>query len=174
MHRGYARNGREEAILAASGIKPRQIYLEGRGGEGLATVHLRKGDELFTVHGLRALGESRRDIVDEVERIKQLGAVIVDVETGQRSDVDGVAMLDAALARLRGEKVMPPGKAERMQRLSVKARIGDRMGQREALAIWRDPRLSTGEAIAKMPGWSERTAYLKLGKRGLPTGRREK
>jgi len=71
-----------------------------------------------------------------------------------------------------GRPIMPPGKAESMQAKSVAARIGKRMPERQALTIWRDPNLTIGEAIKRMPGWSPRTAYLRLGKRGLPTGRR--
>lgn len=172
MHRGYARNGREEAILAANGIKTREIYLEGRGAETLATVHLRKGDELHTVNGLRALGNNRDDIVSAVEHIHKLGAVVVDAETGQRSDRDGVAMFDRALARIRGEKIMPPGQARRMALASAKAKVSDRMSKREALVHWRNPNLTTGEAIRLMKGWAQRTAYNEFGPRGLPRGRR--
>ncbi len=172
--RGYARNARDEAILLASGIKAEAIYLEGRGSETLGRVRMRASEVLATVHGLRALGDSRRDIVAEVARIHEAGAAVLDVETGLRSDRDGVAMLDRALARLRGERVMPEGKAASMQRRSVKARVGDRMPKREALGHWRNPRLTTGEAIELMTGWSARTAYIQLGARGLPVGPRGK
>lgn len=174
MHIGYARNAREERVLLNLGLKAARIYVEGRGAETLAKVSLRKGDELHTVLGLRALGDSRYDLVTEVDRIHALGAVVVDAQTRQRSDRDGVAMLDAALRQIRGERVMPPGKAERMQAASVKIRTKGRMPAREALAIWRDPKWTTGEAIERMRGWSARTAYVRFGKRGLPTGRRGK
>lgn len=68
MHIGYAQNLRDERILLDSGIKPERIYLEGRGAETLARVRLRSGDELHAVHGLRALGDARYDIVAEVKR----------------------------------------------------------------------------------------------------------
>ncbi len=73
-----------------------------------------------------------------------------------------------------GRPIMPPGKAVAMQAKSLKARIGHRMPEREALKHWRDPRLTIGEAIQLMTGWSARTAYQHLGPRGLPAGPRGK
>jgi len=172
--RGYARNARDEAILISSGLKAETIYLEGRGSERLGRIRMRPGELLAAVHGLRALGDSQRDIVAEASRIHAMGAAVLDIDTGQRSDRNGVEMLSAALTRLRGEIVMPPGKALAMQAKSIRARVGHRMAQREAMTIWRDPRLTIGEAIARMPGWSARTAYLRLGRRGIPAGRRGK
>ncbi len=173
-HRGYARNERERLILMDAGVTDDHIYLKGRGAESLARITMRQGELLATVGGLRALGDSRHDIVAEVRRFREMGAAILDIETKWRSDQQGAEMLDRALARLRGEITMPPGKAQDMQAKSVRARLGKRMPQREALTYWRDPRLATGEAIKRMTGWSTRTAYVKLGKRGLPSGRMSK
>src|SRR5580765_3526044 len=155
--RGYARNEREELILIESGLKPEQIYLEGRGHETLSRIGMRSGELLATVGGLRVLGDSRREIVAAVQRIHKVGAAVIDVESRRRSDRHGVEMLDRALARLLGEIYMPDGKAKAMQTRSVRSRVGSRMGMREA--------------IKQMAGWSARTAYLRLGKRGLPSGR---
>lgn len=173
-HRGYARNARDEAILISSGLKAETIYLEGRGSETLGRIRMRAGELLATVHGLRALGDSQRDITVETRRLHEMGAAVLDIDTGHRSDRNGVDMLDAALRKLRAERVMPEGKAQMMQRKSVKARIGDRMPKREAMTHWRDPRLTTGEALLRMPGWTKRTAYHDLGPRGLPVGPRGK
>jgi hypothetical protein len=170
--RGYARNGRDELILIDSGLKADRIYLEGRGFETLARINMRPGELLATVGGLRALGDSQRDIIEAARRFHDAGAAVLDIETGWRSDQRGAEMLDRALMRLRGERVMPEGKAAAMQAKSVKARIGDRMPRRQAAMIWKDPRLTIGEAIAQMPGWSARTAYALLGPRGLPVGPR--
>ncbi len=71
-----------------------------------------------------------------------------------------------------GRPIMPPGKAEAMQRKSVAKRTEGRIPKREAMGYWRDPRLTIGEAIERMPGWSARAAYMRLGKRGLPVGPR--
>lgn len=169
--RAYARNTREEAILVQSGMTPGAIYLEGRHGETLGRIRMRAGELLATVGGLRPLGGNRRDIVAAVTGLHAMGAAVLDIASGQRSDRDGVVMLDAALRAIRGESVMPPGKAQDMAHRSARARTAGRMPKREALAIWRDARLTIGQAIERMPGWSARTAYNLLGPRGLPTGR---
>lgn len=170
MH-GYARNERDESIMIDYGIDSARIWLEGRGSESLARINMRSGEILATVSGLRSLGDSRQAIMAALARIHGAGASVLDLSTGRRSDHAGAEMLDHALARIRGERVMPPGKAVAMQLKSAVARVGNRMPERHALAIWRDPCLTTGEAIARMPGWSARTAYVRLGKRNLPTGR---
>jgi hypothetical protein len=170
--RGYARNARDEAILIGSGLKTSAVYLEGRGSETLGRIRMRPGELLATVQGLRALGDSRRDIVAAVKHIHSQGAAVLDIDTDERSDRNGVEMLDRALARLKNERIMPPGKAEAMQVKSVKARTNGRLPDRQALTIWHNPRLTIGEAIEQMPGWSARAAYMRLGKRGLPVGPR--
>lgn len=154
-----------------AGLPDEHIYMHGCGVEALGRIKMREGERLATVGGLRALGDSRHDIVAAVQHFHKMGAIIVDVMTGRRSDQHGVEMLDRALARLKGELVMPEGKAQAMQAKSVRARVGDRMPQRQAMVIWRDPKLTIGEAVKRMTGWSARTAYMRLGKRGLPRGR---
>lgn len=134
---------------------------------------MRRGEELKVVEGLRALGNSRKEIVAAVAMIHGLGAVVVDAETGKRSDKNGVEMLDAALAKIRGEKTIgSAANARAMQAKSVATRTKGRMPERQAMAIWKDPTLTAGEALAKMRGWERGTAYAALGKRGVPTGRR--
>ncbi len=171
-NRGYARNTKEEQQLIAAGLKPDAIYLEGRGAERLGRVGMRSGELLATVDGLRALGSGRQEIVDAVKRIHKVGAAVVDIETGERSDRDGVEMLHSALMRIRGERVMPPGKAEAMQALSVQVRTDGRLPHNAALVPWRNPLLSTAQAIQEMPGWTSTTAYRTFGPRGVPAGRR--
>lgn len=171
--RGYARHPKDERRLIEAGLKPAAIYLEGRGREGWGNWKMRPGEALGVVDGLRSLGDNRRDIADAVRQVHGWGAKIVDVETGKTSADDGVDMLDEALARIHGERVMPNAKrATEMQAKSVRSRTKGRMNQREALAIWRRPELTVGEAIAKMRGWSQGTAYRTLGKRDMPVGRR--
>jgi hypothetical protein len=173
MNRGYARHAKDEQRLIAAGLKERKIYLEGRGNESWGKWSMRKGEQLAVVDGLRALGSSRAQMVAAVSRVHGWGAVVVDAETGKRSDQDGVEMLDEALARIKGERSIG-NRARSMQVASVAARTKGRMPQREALKIWRDPALTSGEAIQRMAGWERGTAYKVLGKRGLPVGRRPK
>ena len=53
-------------------------------------------------------------------------------------------------------------------------RVKGRMPKREALIIWRNPKLSVSEAIELMTKWKQATAYKQLGKRDVPAGRRPK
>jgi hypothetical protein len=171
MKRGYARNGRDEQRLIKAGLKAKDIYVEGRGKEGFGNWRMRNGETLHVVEGLRALGNSRREIVDKFAMIRGWGATIEDAETGERASDDGVAMLDKALAKLKGERTIA-GRAEDMQAASVRARTKGRLEERKAQIIWQDARWTVGEAIARMPGWSLTTAYKAFGKRNLPIGRR--
>ena len=173
--RGYARNQEDEQRLIATGIKASSIYREDRGSEQWGKWNLRSGELLGVVDGLRALGDNRRDIMAAVREIHGWGAVLIDVENGMRSDRKGAEMLDEAMARIRGEKTMKSKKQARdMQAKSVRSRTKGRMPMREALVVWRNPILTVVEAIDEMPGWSMRTAYDKLGNRGIPPGRRSK
>lgn len=166
--RGYARNEREEQRLKEAGITT--IY-RGDRGEVLGRFRMRPG-ELLGVVNLRAFGTSRRAMVEAIKQVHAWGAVIVDVGADHllRSDRDGAEMLDRALV-----KFVPSAEhAKEMQRRSVLARTDGRMSMRDAQSIWRNPRLTTLEAIDLMRGWSERSAYAKLGQRGVVVGRRAK
>lgn len=163
--RGYARNEREEQRLREAGIKT--IY-RGDRGEILGKFRMRKG-ELLGVVNLRAFGTARKDMVAAVKQVHKWGAAVVSLD-GLRSDRDGAEMLDKALV-----KFVPTAEhAKEMQRRSVLARTEGRMSMRDAQSIWRNPRLTTLEAIDLMRGWSERRAYDKLGPRGVVVGRRAK
>jgi hypothetical protein len=170
ISRGYARNEREEHLLRESGIKT--IYRADR-GETLDKFKMRKG-ELLGVASLRSFGETRRDMVAAIGQVHVWGAAIIDMhpENPLRSDRDGAAMLDRALAKF----IPTPEQARAMQEASMVARLKGkkRMPMREAAAIWHSARFSTVEAIEFMYGWAQATAYKQLGKRNVPAGRRAK
>lgn len=161
--RGFARNEREAEQL--SGITT--IYRADK-GETLRKFKMRPG-ELLGVVNLRVFGETRYGMVAAVKAIHEMGAAIVDL-AGLRSDRDGAEMLDKALVKF----VPSAAHAREMQRRSVLARTTGRMGKRDALIIWRNPRFSTYEALDLMRGWSQRAAYLNLGPRLIGPGRRPK
>ena len=166
IHRGYAANAADEKRLKALGIKT--IY-RGDKGETLDRFRMRKGELLGVVNGLLAFGEARRLMVDAVKSIHSCGAAIIDAETGLRSDRDGVEMLAQALAPRR-----PSDAYREAQAKGVANRVRGRMGKREALIIWRNPKLSVKEAIELLHKWTQATAYKQLGKRDVPAGRRPK
>lgn len=167
--RGYARNEREEQKLRERGIT---IIYRGDRGEVLGRFKMRPG-ELLGVVNLRAFGPARRDMVEAIRQVHKWGAAIIDVgdvNRPLRSDRDGAEMLDRALV-----KFVPSAEhARELQRRSVLARTEGRMHKRDAQSIWRNPRLTTLEAIDLMRGWSERSAYNALGPRGVIVGRRPK
>lgn len=163
--RGLARNEKDEKRLRAAGVtKP--IYRMDR-GEELGRFKLRKGESLGVVDGLRVFGETKRDIVWAVKLVHSWDARIIDVETGLCSGKDGAEMVINALAPVR-----PSEEYRKMQAAAVRERVKGRMSQHDALAIWRNPNLSTKEAISLMPKWSQATAYKQLGKRDAIPGRR--
>ena len=166
ISRGYAASLSDEKRLRALGVKT--IY-RGDKGETFGKFKMRKGERLGVVNGLLAFGSARREMVAAVKAVHAWGATIVDAETGLRSDKDGVEMMDLALAPRR-----PSDQYRAMQAAGVRERVKGRMGKREALIIWRNPKLSVKEAIELMHKWSQATAYKQLGKRDVPAGRRPK
>ena len=166
IKRGYAGSAVQETRLRELGIKT--IY-RGHKGETVDRFRMREGELLGVVNGLLAFGEAKRDMVAAVKAIHAKGAVIVDAETGLRSDRDGVEMLSVALAPKR-----PSDAYRAAQAKGVANRTKGRMPAREAAIIWRDPRFTVKEAIDLMYKWTQATAYKQLGKRFVPAGRRPK
>lgn len=167
ISRGYARDAKGEARLRAKGVTV-PIYRADK-GQTLGKFKMRKGEYLGVVDGLRVFGEGKRELVKAVKAVHAWGATIYDVETDLCSRRDGAEMLVDAIAPLR-----PSAEYRTMQAAQVRERVKGRMPQREALEIWRNPKLSTVEALALMPKWTQATAYKKLGKRLVPAGRRPK
>ena len=166
IHRGYAANGADEKRLREAGVK---VIYRGDKGEPIGRFRMRSGELLGVVNGLRAFGDARREMVSAVTEIHLQGAVIIDAEIGLRSDKNGVEMLNLALAPRR-----PSDDYRKAQAAGVANRTKGRMGKREALIIWRNPKLSVRECIELMHKWSQATAYKQLGRRDVPAGRRPK
>jgi hypothetical protein len=180
MLRGYVRQirtwsaKRQDELLKAAGLTERAIYRDG--DLPAAIKSLRKGDRLVVGGGLRVLGDNRREITANVNKVRERGAQVMDAETGRLAGGDdGVALLSEAIARIAGEKTMAkPDQAKKMQAASVKARTKGRMGERDALRIWRNADHTVAEAVELMTGWSQANAYRVLGPREIPAGPRGK
>jgi hypothetical protein len=166
ISRGYARGAKDEARLRAAGVKT--IYRSDK-GEAPGKFKMRKGEYLGVVDGLRAFGEAKGTIIAAVELVHSWGATIIDAETKLCSRRDGAKMMGQALGPNR-----PSAEFKSMQAASVRERVKGRMPKREALIIWRNPKLSVSEAIELMTKWKQATAYNVLGKRDVPAGRRPK
>lgn len=185
MRTGYAEDQpgfsqkRQEAILIASGVPANRICGKGHTAATLASaLRILRGKEVLeTASGLRALGSSRKVIMEQLAVIKKAGRVVMDTETKERSDADGAEMLDRALAKIRYEKTMPgPERAKEIGAKGGKAKginaARKRMAENSARRIWLDKRIATNaEAVAKMEGWSRETAYSHFGPSGRPPGR---
>lgn len=170
---------RQEEILAAAGFTPSRICGKGHTCATLAeALKLIRGAEVLeTAGGFRPLGSSRKTIMEQYAVIKKAGKVVLDVETGERSDRDSAEMLDRALAKIRYEKTMPsPEHAKEIGRAGGKAKgrnaAAARMAENSARRIWLNKSIATNaEAIDKMTGWSRESAYRKFGPSRRPPGR---
>lgn len=172
IHRGYARNSRDEKRLIAAGVSVRRIYREDRGVEQWGNWKMRKGERLGVVNGLLAFGTNRKAMMKALAKVKSWGAIIVDVEENLRSGPHSAELLDLGLRRRHGEAAMKPGQAEKMQEASTAAKTKGRMTKHKALIPWRDPAIKNWkDALRKMPGWTRSTAYDQLGGRDVPSGR---
>jgi len=165
--RGYARNQAEEAKLKSWGVK---VVYRADKGETIGKFRMRSGETLAVTGGLRVFGETRGLMNEAVKAIKACGAVILDIDSGLRSDTDGVEMLHTALL----PPVMTPDFLAAMQKASVEARIKGRMPESKARRIWFDGRYSVAEKLELMTKWSRRAAYATFGKTDAGVGRRSK
>ena len=177
MKRGYVRQikGRKEAdqraALEADGVTA--IYSDSELED--AVNSLREGDELVIAGGLHLLANNRRAIREIVDAVHAQGAVIYDLETDRSSAGYGVALLDDAIMGLTREVRF--GDAQKAGKLGSKARWAEtqirRMDEDEARKIWEDTSLSMPQAIAKMTGWKQTTAYNRFGAAGRGAGRKK-
>ena len=129
-----------------------------------AISSIRTGDTL-KVPTLDHLGPSLVDALQRIETVHAKGAVVVETSTGLRSDRDLLAMIKGALPKLR------KGTSQRVARRSGKKGgrppKTDRLPDAEALPIWTDTAILTNAAaLRRMPGWTEATAYKRLGESG--------
>ena len=164
--RGFARNAADEKRLKLAGV--RLVYRNDKPSEEWGKWRMRQGELLGVVDGLRAFGDNPGPINDAIKLVRSWGAAVIDVETGLRSDLDGVEMLHAALL----PRFMTPDFLAEMQKKSVTARTEGRMSESKARRIWFDGRYSVAEKLALMTKWSRRAAYAKFGKTDAGPGRR--
>ncbi len=109
-------------------------------------------------------------MVAAAQRFHEAGATIVNLSNGKNSRDHGVELFHEAL--------LPPKPSrefmQRLQALGAEKKTRGRMPQRTALRHWRNPDLSTEEALELMPGWTHSSAYKELEERLVPRGRRPK
>jgi hypothetical protein len=177
MKRGFARKtprhseAKQKAALLAAGVEDRVIYV---GDDDLDSFvrALRPGDEAC-VASLARFAPNRRILGDVIEAIHQKGAVIVEVETGRRSDdppAQARMILDAADELAGDQRKLRRSDAIRYGKLGGKPFKQANMPDADAVAIWRNLDISSRDA-ADMIGLNYVTCYRRFGKRGAPAGR---
>ena len=173
--RSVARNQSDEDRLRAKGHT--KLYRLDKPTETWGKWRMRHGEGLGVVDGFRPFGTVRGEMMEKVRLIHQKWkAIIVDVETGERSDMHGAEMLDRGLSRVVAETRAPDtARARAMQAKSVKARKDDgRVSARDAAYAWLHSPDLGNEEVAEITGWPWRTLHNKFGPRRLPRGRRAK
>lgn len=183
---GFCRNLRgwgaetQRKILVESGVPNDRIYIDGVNGAGLGTAlsAIRPGEVLELAGGLRALATGRADIVAELDIVIAAGKVVIDTQTGLRSDRDGAKMVHLALAKVNSEKqAKGPINASVNGTKGAHIRAENEKEKRapisQATKVWmkKDGR-TNAEKLADpgMRGWTQGTVYRHIGKSDRPCG----
>jgi hypothetical protein len=163
----------QKRILIEQGVPEKRI-IEEKLEDALAML---RGDEVLeTAGGFRALGGGRFAIMGAFNKIRGAGKVLVDCETGMRSDTNAVDLLNIALAKIHGQQTAASHE-DAVERGKNGADVRwqpvreARMGLFEAKAIWFDTKIRTNEkALKRMKGWKRRSVYEEFGPSGRPPG----
>lgn len=183
IHRGYVMGfphspAKEQVkVLVGAGCRARDIYGEGQDADFAALIRaLRRGQVVGTAGGFRVFGESRRQMMAAHDAIEEKGGIVLDVESGDRSDRRGAQMLHHALSRVHGGRTMysgaPASERARLGGIARKSKIhAKRMPIAEARALWFNMAISGDEAVERAgPGWSKGTMNRTFGESGRPKG----
>jgi len=183
----------QRKMLLEAGIPEKQIYVEGK-PEGndwqprlswLVDRKLRPGyNDTLEVAYLHRLAWRSSRMVDTIDNITARDTIVVEVGSGARSDKpgpfaraihDSMLFLSGKTGRADRSTIGKLGAAASPVTKPKNARLPDD----QALVIWRNPALTSAEAVATMNavekyknGWSYASAYRHLGPRGTPTGKR--
>ncbi len=165
--RYYAPNDKVRVRLMDMGIPRAKIY-EAKEGETWDKFRMKPGEYLGVLDGLRGFGGAVK-IRKALEYFHGQGVTIVDIETGRDSRTHGVSMRDAALEPVKRspEEISAHRRAEAVRRQIENGGLPER----EALVYWRDPKLTTEDAVNKI-GWTKSMAFKILKARGIPAGRK--
>lgn len=125
-------------------------------------ARVRRGDKVPLL-GLEQLANSRADLKEILSDWAEKDVEVVNRHSGRGIHSGDVLWVANGLSAIDTKR---RGLHPRKRR--------ERMDEAEAAKIWRDVRLTWEEAIERMPGWSRKLAYLYLGARGVPVGRRAK
>lgn len=186
MNRGYCADipflkaKDQEAALIERGVKV--VYIEGRQAETFQACleSLRTGDAMAVFGTVAVFGSSRGAMLSRIKEIHAKGHYVLDIETGQRSDKQGVEVLDRGLKRIHGSRKMKENRkfARQIAKKGARGKLehmrADRMPEVLAKPIWQATELTIarrlelmnpddekGEPFFKRP-WTEATARRHL------------
>lgn len=177
MRRGWVRHSgrvsekKQIAAMVQHLVEP--YYVDGEHEDVMVAVRsIREGDELV-VTTLDRLAPRRVQLRELIEEVHKRGGVIVELETGRRSDdvraLPGM-IAEAFEALLRDHRHQQRRAGKKNGKRGGRPPNTDRMPEAEALAIWRNRELEDWQALQLMKGWTLRTAYRRLKARGFPAG----
>lgn len=151
-------------------------YVDGEDEDVMVAVRsIREGDELC-VTTLDRLAPKRVRLRELIEEVHSRGGVIVELETGRRSDdvraLPGM-IAEAFEALLRDHRHQQRRAGKKNGKRGGRPVKVDRMDERLARPIWTNRELSDWQALQLMSGWTLRSAYRHLGPRGFPAGWRK-
>lgn len=135
--------------------------------------------EPVRVTTLARLASSRESLRDAIASIHSKGAWIEEISTGRSTKTSAISVimgLDAADELGKDSRTPTKRQAREMARKSHAVRNANteasRMPIADARAIWQGhPNWSNDDCLMLMHGWTEATAYRKLGPRQLAKGR---
>jgi hypothetical protein len=140
---------------------------------------LRRADAVV-VTTLARLAPRQALIMSAVNDIHSKGAFVIEATTGRKSTTKGpeaMQMMADAFAELRGDsKALPSHVASKYAKTMWAKKLANRSSEAEAKTVWQSLKFKdlTNSALLAMPemrGWTQESAYRRLGSRGLNTGR---
>lgn len=145
---------------------------------------LRSGDQV-AVTSLGRLASTRAGLRFAIDAIHSKKCSIFEVASGRKlngaADVAQMALeaADELALDAKGTSIKHARKWGKIGGQLTKARMqremaGKRMGKTEAANIWRNPLLTNAQALEQMTGWTQASAYRRIGPRKLAKGRPRK
>lgn len=175
--RGYIRGTAREPIETQRSELERygcdEIYIEGEGAQSIeaAVISVRPGDELV-VTTLDRIAASKRGLRPWLERLREIGAVVVETRTGRRSDsaADVEGMVLDAITR----KGHPTELAREYGKLGAAKRRVPPSRLKRAEKFWDDPSVKSA-CFKRKTGVSYHTMRRHMGRgRNVKPGPRPK
>lgn len=160
-------------MLIEYGVPRNAIYVQSA-DEGVTDFvrSLRPGDEACVVT-LDRLAKRRLELQAYMREIETREAVLVEVKTGRRAETVAAVrdMIFEAINVLSRDGIAQKPSVARLNGFMGGRPKSERLTDETAKEIWTDPKINVHEALARMEGWTMRSAYRALGPRNVGKGR---